>query len=147
MVTALYADTSAIVRSYLADEPEHAALRKLLLSGENQVLTSELTRLEFASAITAARRAGRIPDAQDYLDRFDRDGGKRIGLIPLEPRRIFPAVRRLVTENYPLRTLDAIHLAVAMHETVELTDGKPVIMVTRDQHQADAAKANGLAVL
>jgi predicted nucleic acid-binding protein len=147
VVTALYADTSAVVGAYLTDEPDHASLRELLFDGGNLVLTSELTRVEFASAITAAKRVGRIPDAREFLYQFDADTRTDLGVIPLVPHRIFAAARRLVTDNYPLRTLDAVHLAVAMHDTAELTGGEPVTVVTRDQRQAEAAKANGLAVL
>lgn len=147
MVTAVYADTSAVVAAYLADEPGHGELRELLLSGRCRVLTSELTRVEFASAMTAAKRAGRIPDGRRFLDQFDEDvRSGLLGMIPLVPPRILPAARRLVTENHPLRTLDAIHLAVALHDTVGLTGGEPVVMITRDQRQADAAKAHGLEV-
>lgn len=145
---AFYADTSAVVGAYLDDEPGHVELKALLFDSRNLVLTSELTRIEFASALTAAKRIGRIPDARELLYQFDKDvlAGEAPGIIPLEPARIFPAARRLVTENYPLRTLDAIHLAVAMHETAAFTGGEPVTMVTRDQRQADAAKANGFEV-
>ncbi|GHG72661.1 type II toxin-antitoxin system VapC family toxin [Amycolatopsis acidiphila] len=146
-MSAVYADTSAVVSAYFADEPEHAALREFLLSGKNRVLTSELTRVEFASAVTAAKRAGRIPDGRAFLDQFDEDARSGLlGLIPLVASRIMPAARRLVTENHPLRTLDAIHLAVALHETAPLTSGEPVALVTRDQRQAEAAKAHGLEV-
>ena len=147
MVTVLYADTSAVVGAYLADEPDHAELRKLLIDGDHRVLTSELTRLEFASAITAAKRNGRIPDAREFLARFDRDSRTVWGVIPLAPPRIFAAARRLVTDNYPVRTLDAIHIAVAMHDTAEPAGGEHVTFVTRDQRQAEAAKANGFEVL
>ncbi|UOX88614.1 type II toxin-antitoxin system VapC family toxin [Amycolatopsis sp. FBCC-B4732] len=146
-MTVFYADTSAVVGAYLTDEPDHAELRKLLIDGDHRVLTSELTRLEFASAITAAKRTGRIPDARRFLDQFDEDARTVLGIIPLEPPRIFAAARRLVTENYPVRTLDAIHIAVAMHDTAELTGGEPVTFVTRAERQADAAKANGFEVL
>jgi predicted nucleic acid-binding protein len=147
MVTVLYADTSAVVGAYLADEPGHVELRKLLIDGDHRVLTSELTRLEFASAVTAAKRNGRIPDAGAFLVQFDEDAQSVLGVIPLESRRILAAARRLVTDNYPVRTLDAIHIAVAMHSTAELTGGEPVTFVTRDERQADAAKANGFEVL
>ena len=148
MVTVLYADTSAVVGLYLADEPDHLELRRLLLGGDHLVLTSELTRIEFASAITAAKRTGRIPDAREFMHQFDEDGERSvIGLIPFRPQRVFLPAKRLVMENYPLRTLDALHLAVAMHETAGLTGGEPVTMVTRDQRQAEAAKANGFDLL
>jgi predicted nucleic acid-binding protein len=146
MVTVLYADTSAVVGAYLTDEADHVELRKLLIEGGHLVLTSELTRLEFASAVTAAKRTGRIPDAGEFLHQFDQDSRTVLGVIPLAPPRIFAAARRLVTDNYPLRTLDAIHLAVAMHDTAELAGGEPITFVTRDDRQADAAKANGFEV-
>lgn len=146
-MTAFYADTSAVVGAYLTDEPDHTELKKLLIDGEHLVLTSELTRLEFASAITAAKRNGRIPDAREFLTQFDEDARTVLGVIPLASPRIFSAARRLVTDNYPVRTLDAIHIAVAMHDTAELTGGEPVTFVTRDERQADAAKANGFEVL
>ena len=147
MVSVLYADTSAVVGAYLTDEPGHAELRQLLIDSDHRVVTSELTRLEFASAVTAAKRSGRIPDAREFLAQFDRDSQTVLGVIPLAPPRILAAARRLVMDNYPVRTLDAIHIAVAMHDTAELTGGAPVTFVTRDQRQADAAKANGFEVL
>lgn len=145
----LYADTSAMVGAYLSDETEHVALKELLFSQEYSVLTSELTRVEFASAVTAAKRLARISDHLGLLRQFDHDTAPdgHFGVIPLAPHRILPAARRLVQENHPLRTLDAIHLAVALYEVSALTGGEPAVMVTRDQRQADAAKANGLSVL
>ncbi len=43
-------DTSALVRCYLAAEPDHQELSDLLLADEQPVVTSELTRVELASA-------------------------------------------------------------------------------------------------
>lgn len=144
---ALYADTSAVAAAYLSDETDHGALRALLFESECLVLTSELTRVEFASAITAAKRQGRLPDAPQFLAQFDEDTRQgMLNLIPLAPHRIMPAARRLVLDNQPVRTLDAIHLAVAMHDALSFTGGAPVTLVTRDQRQADAAKAHGLEV-
>ncbi len=149
MVTALYVDTSALVTAYLHDEPEHERFRKLLLEGDDLILSSDFIRIEFASAITAAKRTGRIPDASivlAHLDEFASPAGALM-LIPFKPDRVIMAARRLVVENYPVRTLAAIHLAVAMHGTAELTGGAPVTFVTRDDRQAEAAKANGFEVL
>ncbi|WP_233223296.1 type II toxin-antitoxin system VapC family toxin [Amycolatopsis sp. CA-128772] len=148
-MTVLYLDTSALVTAYMADEPEHDKFRELLLEGGDPIMSSDFTRIEFAGAMTAAKRTGRIPDPAAVLAHFDHlaspDGD--LALIPFDPGRVIPAARRLVTENYPVRTLDAIHIAVAMHSTAELTAGGPVTFVTRDQRQADAAKANGFEVL
>ena len=46
--------------------------------------------------------------------------------------------------EHPLRALDAIHLAVALTEAVELAAGDPVSLVTCDKAQAIAADAVGL---
>ncbi|MFJ8817147.1 type II toxin-antitoxin system VapC family toxin [Amycolatopsis thermoflava] len=147
-MTVLYADTSAVVRAFLPDEPEHEQMIELLLDNEDLVLTSELTRVEFASAMATAWNNGRIRDAKLALARFDAEAGGdgALSLVPLVPQVIMPAAYRLVSDHHSLRTFDAIHLAVALHDTAGLADGEPVVMVTRDQRQADAAKAHGLEV-
>ncbi|NIH78704.1 type II toxin-antitoxin system VapC family toxin [Amycolatopsis viridis] len=147
-MTIFYADTSAVVRAFLPDEPEHEQMVELLLDNEDLVLTSELTRVEFASAMATARNNGRIRDASGALARFDAEAGGEgaLSLVPLVPQVIMPAACRLVSDHHALRTLDAIHLAVALHDTTGLANGEPVVMVTRDRRQAEAAEAHGLEV-
>lgn len=143
----LYADPSALVRAYLGDETEYAELRALLFESEERVITSEISRVEQASAIRAAAAAGRIVDARAYLDLFDRDsgGGGRIALLALRPERILQAARELVLEQR-LRTLDAIHLAVAIDHRGSAPGASDLVFVTRDADQAAAATACGLTV-
>jgi predicted nucleic acid-binding protein len=140
-----YADTSVLVRAYVSGEPHHAQLRSQLLEGEVPVVTSVLTRVEFASAVAAAGRSGRLRRPRLLLDRFDadcRDNGP-VTLLDLDTGTAFPLARRLVREH-PLRALDAIHLAVALTEAVELAEGEPVSLVTCDTAQATAADSLGL---
>lgn len=146
-MTLLYADTSGLVRAYFDDEPEHEALRELLLESSEPVVTSELTRVEFASAITAAYRGGRVADAKTVLDRFDADCGTDGGitLLRLDPTSALPTARRLVIEQ-AVRSLDAIHLAVALTDASELAAGEQVTVVTRDDRQVAAARACGLDI-
>ncbi|WP_240686979.1 type II toxin-antitoxin system VapC family toxin [Amycolatopsis suaedae] len=148
-MTVLYADTSAVVRAFMPDEPEHDELAKLLLDNEDLVITSELTRVEFASAMARARNSGRFLYAKEAIRLFDQEvtSSGSLSVVPLEPRVVMPAAWRLVSDNYTLRALDAIHLAVAMHDTSRLARGRRVAMVTRDHRQAEAAKANGMEVL
>ena len=68
----LYADTSALIRAYLPDEPGHRALRSRLREGSEGVLTSELAIIELASAVRRARRGRRIRQAEAVLARIDR---------------------------------------------------------------------------
>jgi len=144
-VSLLYADTSALVRAYFAGEPEHDKLRARLLEGEEAVVSSELTRVEFATAVSVAARTGRLRKPRLFLDRFDADCGNDgpIALLRLDPEAVFPLAYRLVTEH-DIRTLDALHLAVASTSATELAGGESVVLVTRDDRQAAAATAMGL---
>jgi predicted nucleic acid-binding protein len=137
-VTLLYADTSAIVCAYFADESDHEMLSKLLLTGPDPVVTSELTRVEFASA--------RTPRA--VLDRFDEDCGESgpFTMLRLDTQVAMPLARKLVVQH-PVRTLAALHLAVAITDATALAAGADIGFVTRDKQQGRAAKDLGLIVL
>lgn len=45
-----------------------------------------------------------------------------------------------------LRSLDAIHLAVALVDGTHLAHPEPLVLVTRDERQREAAIAAGLTV-
>jgi len=146
-VTLIYVDTSALVRTYLEDESDHAELTARLLDSKDPVVTSALTRVEVASAVAAAVRARRIPEPALILDRFDADCADDgpLTLLALDAETCLPIAYRL-TQEHRLRTLDALHLAVALTDATELAAGEPVILVTRDHEQATAAAALGLAL-
>lgn len=144
----IYADTSALVRAYFADEPEHHELRVLLRESPDPVVTSELARLEFTSATFSAARTGRLRRPDAVVARFDeecREDGP-VALLALEPMRVFPECHRLIA-THPVRTLDAIHLAVALLDLVRMAGGSEAIFITRDEKQGIAAQSEGLTVL
>lgn len=146
-MTVLYADTSAVIRAYFADEPDHQRLSSLLFDGADPVITSELTRIEFASAVSAAARCTRIDNASQLLGRFDEDCGEDgpFTLLRLDSATVLPAARTFVT-RLRLRTLDAIHLAVLMSDGVAVAGGDDIVLVTKDDQQADAARELGITV-
>lgn len=146
-MTLFYADSSALVRAYFADEPDHAELRSLLLEQREPVVTSEITRLELASAVRAASVAGRISRVKELLARIDGDLAEDGGLIAIDLRAdvIFPTAYRLILEHR-LRPLDAIHVAVCTEDCPALAGDDEIIFVTRDANQAKAARALGLNV-
>lgn len=143
----LYADTSAIVRAFFVDEPEHVALQKMLLDGTEPVVTSEVAWIEFTSAVWRAHRAGRLPRPEAFVSRFEADVGARgrIALLALEPHQVFPAARRLLA-THELGSLDAVHLATALEQAALATPGDEIVFVTRDAAQARAARELGLDV-
>ncbi len=146
-MTVFYADTSALVRAFFVDEPDHVELRRLLLEGETPVVTSELTRVELASAVAAAARTGGLQRPQVVLDRYDGECGDDgpLTMVRLDPEVALPTARGLVL-RHQLRTLDAVHLAVALTTAVDLAADGEVCLVTRDHGQAAAAVEVGLAV-
>ena len=119
----------------------------MLLEQTDGVMTSALARVEYASAVRAALAAGRSFDSAEFLDRFDRHAGSehRITLLPLRPEPTLQLARDLVGEHR-LRTLDAIHLAVAANDGRILAGSDELVFVTRDADQAAAAAALGLTV-
>ena len=143
----LYADTSALIRAYLPDEPDHAALRAQILNRSTVTITSELARVEIASAATAAQRSGRIRSAARLLARMDAtfaaDGP--ITLIRLTSATILPRACRIVLDHH-VRTLDAIHLAVAAHDGAAIAADADLIFLTCDAAQATATRALGMTV-
>ena len=142
----LYVDTSALVRAYLEDEPDHDALRTTILEGDGPVATSDISRVELARALKAAERAGRLDEARPVLARIDHHlAGNPILTIRLDPVALVPRSRELVLE-YRLGTLHALHLAVAL-SLGAWAGGEEVVLVTRDAGQASAARLLGLGVL
>jgi len=146
-VSLLYADSSALLRAYFADEDEHLELLNLLLGEHEPVVTSEITRLELASAVRAAYSAGRVARSSDLLGRIEGDLAEDGAISPIDFRAdpILATAYRFILEHR-LRPLDAIHLAVCMEECPGLAGGEEVVFVTRDSDQARAARALGLEV-
>ncbi|RLK60752.1 type II toxin-antitoxin system VapC family toxin [Actinokineospora cianjurensis] len=146
-MTLLYADTSAVVRAYAVGETDHETLRALLFEGPDPVVTSELTTVEFASAVSAAARTGRVDEPHRLIARFTADcaEGGPVSVLRLVPESVLPTARRLVTEH-AIRTLDALHLAVLLTTATSLASGDDIVLVSRDRQQLRVAAELGIAV-
>lgn len=125
---AAYLDTSALVKLVVVEE-ETAALIAWIDAADHEMVSSDLARTELLRAV---RRAApdRVVRARDVLE--------AVMLLEIttqiyeEAARVHPPL---------LRTLDALHLAVAL----DLGDDLETI-VTYDDRLADAAAANGVRV-
>jgi predicted nucleic acid-binding protein len=142
-VTSMYVDTSALVRAYLRDEPDHSAWRSYLFDEGMGLLSSRALSLEFPAAIAAARRARRIEGTTQIFDAFERhisvDGP--ISLVAITIRQIVMAWDLL--EHHPLRSLDALHLSTALRAQGLFRD---LLFVTCDEQQAKIGREIGLTV-
>ena len=125
---AAYLDTSALVK-LVVEEEETVALIAWIEAAELEMVSSDLARTELLRAV---RRAApdRVIRARDVLD--------AVTLLELTTQIYEEAAR---VDPPLLRTLDALHLAVAL----DLGDDLETI-VTYDDRFADAASANGVRV-
>lgn len=145
---AIFADTSAVVRAYLVDEPDHDTLVEVLLEGPEPVVISALAEVEFVAAVARATRDGRLdqPVAARLLTDFGADTASDgpLAVAIFDAEAAFATAKRLLAKHR-LRTLDALHLAAAM--ALAATTDEELAFCTRDQDQATAARAERFSVL
>jgi predicted nucleic acid-binding protein len=138
----IYIDSSALAKVYLP-EPESDALDKFL-QGRQNLMISELAITEVISAAARRRKEGLLKAKQaneirDAVLSDARSGSfQRLDLSPSVHRE---AERLLLsTESVPLRTLDALHISLAL-------SGAATRVVTFDVRMAQAATLHGLNVV
>jgi uncharacterized protein with PIN domain len=140
-MSVLYAESSAVL-SWLLGEPDQTRVLHELETASH-VVTSAITGIECGRALTRARHAGRLTDAQELaalrllddaiaswnvLDISDRVADRARGAFPREP----------------VRTLDALHLAAAV-EFADALGG--VTVLSLDDRVRSNALALGLRVV
>jgi predicted nucleic acid-binding protein len=135
----IYLDASAVVKLFVP-EAESDALNEALVGREDVVL-SDLALTETASALGRRAREGLLAPAESR--RLHREAARLAASCQhaeLAPRVHRRAERLLLTsgEN-PLRTLDALHVALAL-------DADAATVVTFDPRLKAAASSHGLFV-
>jgi len=125
----IYLDSAAVVKLVHA-EAESRALRDWLTErAESGWLSSVLVEVESFRALArhSPEAVARLPLILDLIDLVDMTANIRILAQTVSPATV--------------RSLDAIHLATALHAGRRLTS-----FVTYDKRLADAARIAGLAV-
>ena len=129
-----YFDSSALAKRYIV-EPGTAEVLKHC-SKASEILLSILCIPELISAFNRLAR-------EKKLTRLQYKQLKTSMLMDVEQASLFdighPILQRSILESFPLRTLDAIHLATAIEAGCDL-------FITSDFKQAIAAKKLGLQV-
>ncbi len=113
-MTALYLDTSALVKRYLV-ETGTAWIRTLLdPSAGNTVVISEVALVEAAAALAARQRGGFItlPERDAAVDLVLHHADTEYTLAPLTRAVIDTALN--LTQRHRLRGYDAVQLAAAL---------------------------------
>ncbi len=134
----VYIDTSVLTAAYC---PEKGSARAEQALRESAPMISSLTRLEFSSAVAKKLRAKTLPraDATRIVTQFQehiRDG--IFELAPVRESHYALACDWMDSFVTALRTLDALHLALAFSNEVPL--------VTADSVLAKSARTLGITV-
>ena len=136
-----YLDTSALAKWYL-NEPFSEAF-EAFIQEQPAAAISRLTVVEFRCLLARRRRAGEITKAIEsrVYAAFEKDvGAGSLQVVPVADEHLIAAlgmIERL--GRYPLRTLDALHLAIAQGIHCRR-------LATADKTMADAGKAAGLDI-
>ena len=136
-----YLDTSALAKWYL-NEPFSEAFEEFIRAQPDAAI-SRLSVVELRCLLARRRRAGEITKAIEtrVYAAFEKDvSGGSLQVHPVADEHVIAAlglIERL--GRYPLRTLDALHLAIA--QGIHCRQ-----LATADKTMADAGKAAGLDI-
>ena len=133
-----YLDTSALL-PYYREEKASKAVQQFLSILTAPVCISDLTELEFASALSRWVRMKEISEAQAALLENAYSEDTRSGLfkrLPISIKHYHQARRWILSRKTALRTLDALHLACSF--------GAGMKMVTCDDVLANSADILGV---
>lgn len=131
-----YIDTSVLVKRYVT-EPGTDVLDTYLFDAQPFLFISELTRLELTSTLARKQREGRISAEHRAALHQQADADVLSGIVKLvilDSQIIRQALTLMHRLTQPVATLDAIHLASALHQSVEIfmTDDKQLARVARE---------------
>jgi predicted nucleic acid-binding protein len=129
----LFLDTSALLRRYVEEPGTDLVLRRM--DEDHEWAVSAVARTE--AEITLCR-LGFAPGESEEVWRRLREDWERCHVIPVDPTCLGRAVE--IACRYEVRTLDALHLAAAVRLP------QPMVVLTFDRRQADAARSMDLAV-
>ncbi len=129
----LFLDTSALVKRYVEEEGTSLVVRRM---GEDpDWVVSAAARAEAEIALC---RLGFEADSATDVWRRLRDDWERCLVVPIDDACLRRAAE--IGCRHKVRTLDAVHLAAADRLP------RPLIMLTFDQRQANAARSLDLPV-
>jgi hypothetical protein len=127
-------DTSALLGRYLSGP--HRAVVLDAMASDPDWCASALARAE---ALGMVERVSDLPSDGDRIRRALQDDWERIHVVPLDQRCLDRAAE--LGRQYPLRTVDALHLAAADRLP------RPIRFVTFDPRQIPVALALGYDVV
>lgn len=144
-----FLDTSSLVKRYVDEPGRQAVLAVHDPERGHYLYLSDAAGPELVAALTRRARGQGVgeTDLEPTLTAFRshwRHQYRRLRLVPAVIERAMT-----LAEHHGLRGYDAIHLAaaLALADTILSHDLPPLVFVSADKEQLDAAAVEGLAVL
>jgi len=137
----LYAESSAVA-AWLFREPRGLETEGLLAAAR-YVVTSDLTIVEFARAVFRGVMSGRITEETAVAMRFKfQSAATSWDILTLLPSVVDRARQAFPFE--PIRSLDALHVAWALHARTAIPD---LAVLSLDQRVRRVSESLGFSVL
>ena len=139
-----FIDTSALSKRYVTEVGTSWMIGLTHAVSGNLVLISELTIVEFCSALARRQRQKQLAMNDMLLLRtsFLLDSDEEYLTMPIDESVLIRA--RDLVMHHPLRTLDAIQLACAIEATITLAE--PLIFIRADNILLNAAVIEGFSI-
>lgn len=134
----IYLDTSVVAPLYWSEALSDAI--EELVRDESELGISQLVEVELVSALSRRVRMGELgpTEAQSIAEQFqtDLDDGFYV-LIPIEPNHYTQARDWIRQFSTSLRTLDALHLAIAATNHIPLVTADEELIESAGQLQVE----------
>lgn len=147
-MSALYFDSSALVKRYSAEKGTKFVVDLLRPSAKNRLYSSKITEAEVCAAFSRKQKGVilSVQDAAKTVFRFRRNFAGSFRKADVTDSIIDEAVR--LTETYALRGYDAVQLATALTANRKRLDDNlnALIFISADTELNGAAQTEGLNV-
>jgi predicted nucleic acid-binding protein len=139
----LFFDTSALAKRYLVETGTAWIVGVSQPAAGNVIIIADLATVEMASLLARRVREGTLAagDARILLTSCLRHAEREYLSVPQDNHVLVQA--RTLVDRYPLRTLDAIHLASAQRSGAILNEATS--FVSSDRNLLAAATAEGMS--
>ena len=137
-----FLDSSALIKRYITEIGSIWVHSLVSPAAGNIIVVAELARIEVAATFARRQREGTlVPTLVTSLyGAFLAHLESEYLVVPIDTARLQDAVR--LANRYPLRSLDAIQLACAIHARAFLAE--PLTFICADPKLVSAAVAEGL---
>ncbi len=139
-----FADTSALAKRYIRETGSTWVSSWIEPSFGNIIVIAELALVEMRAAFSRRLRDGTLSAANitQLRNDFLLHAQNEYLIVHLDTPILAQAAR--LTDNHPLRTLDAIQLACALRAVYLLAE--PITFVSADENLLSAAAAEGFII-